>query len=405
MNVVTRKFSTSFVNGILPVLLMVALLNAGTSRAAEPLDSWVRRTSTTANTLSVVTYGNKLFVAVGLAGTIVTSSNGVTWTKRSSGTTEPIYGVIYGGDQFVAVGGNGLVATSPNGINWTIRRSGTGVATYTVAYGKGRYVAVGDVILTSTDGITWISQNVPKVSTLAGPLKNPDGPTLLIIPDDFRVHTLSGITFVNNQFLAVGAMQDIFSGTYYPKIMTSIDGVTWVARTAPGINFALNDGAYGNGEFVTVGLSGAVVSSANGINWSEQGRPSAGNLNSVTFAEGLFVTVGDNGKIFSSVDGSTWKARTSPTTQTIYEVTFGNGTFLAVGDGGTIIQSASFLVELGYSRAGDQITLSWNSPAYVLQQSDEFGTSAAWSLTPGGNVSPISITMDGGAKCYRLLKL
>jgi hypothetical protein len=384
---------------------MAALLNAATAGAAEPLDSWVRRTSTTVNTLSVVTYGNKLFVAVGLAGTMVTSTNGVTWAKRSSGTTEPIYGVIYGGNQFVAVGGNGLVATSPNGINWTTRRSGTGVATYTVAYGGGRYVAVGDVILTSTDGITWNSRNVPKVSTLAGPLKNAGGPSILIPPDDLRFHSLSGITYVDNQFLAVGAMQDIFSGTYYPKIMTSVDGVTWIARTAPGDNFALNDGTFGNGEFVTVGLSGAVVSSANGINWSEQARPTTGNLNSVTFAEGLFVTVGDNGKIFSSVNGSTWKARTSPTTQTIYEVTFGNGTFVAVGDGGTIIQSASLLVELGYSRAGDQITLSWNSPAYVLQQSDEIGASAAWSLTPGGAVSPISITMNGEAKCYRLLKL
>jgi len=39
--------------------------------------------------------GNELFVVVGNAGTILTSSDGVTWTSRTSGTSGSLYNVTY----------------------------------------------------------------------------------------------------------------------------------------------------------------------------------------------------------------------------------------------------------------------------------------------------------------------
>jgi hypothetical protein len=39
---------------------------------------------------------NGLFVAVGLAGNIVTSPNGITWTSRDSGTTSGLICITYG---------------------------------------------------------------------------------------------------------------------------------------------------------------------------------------------------------------------------------------------------------------------------------------------------------------------
>ena len=283
-----------------------------------------------------------------------------------------------------------------------------GAATYTVAYGKGRYVAVGDVILTSTDGLVWTTQSVQETSALLSPSKVIDGADpLFIFPTPFTVHSLAGVTFLEDRFLAVGAIAviDFFFGTtYYPKILTSVDGVTWTSRSAPGSNFALSDGIFGNGQFVSVGWGGAILSSANAISWSERARPSAASLNSIAYAEGVFVTVGDFGSIFSSVDGNSWTARTAPITQTIYEVTFGNGSFVAVGDGGTIIQSGSFFVELGYSRTGDQMTFSWDAPAYVLQQNDDVANPATWSLVAGGNVSPVTVTAITATKCFRLVR-
>ena len=43
-----------------------------------------------------VTYGNGVFIAVGIDGTILTSSdNGTTWTSMSSGTTASLYEVTF----------------------------------------------------------------------------------------------------------------------------------------------------------------------------------------------------------------------------------------------------------------------------------------------------------------------
>ncbi len=59
-----------------------------------------------------VTCGNGTFVAVGNAGTFLTSRDGVTWTRRDSGTGQPLFGVTYGNGTFVAVGYNGTIIHS-----------------------------------------------------------------------------------------------------------------------------------------------------------------------------------------------------------------------------------------------------------------------------------------------------
>jgi hypothetical protein len=379
---------------------------------AGPLDSWTVRTSPTANTLSVVTYGNGQFVAVGVGGTVVTSPDGVTWTQRSSGTTKDIYGVIFGNNLYVAVGAEGLVMTSPDAITWTMQTSGTQAILYTVAYGKGRYVAVGDGVLTSTDGVHWNFKGFSNTGELIASSAQAGGLQANFFPFPFpsaATYHLAGVSFVNNQFLAVGyiAQSDFFFFTYYPKIMTSTDGVTWVSRGAPGSTFGLSDGIYGNGTFVTVGGSGAVLSSSDGSSWGARYPVSLG-LNSVAFAQGLFVVVGESGMITSSQDGFNWTSRQSANTRTLYEITFGNDSFVAVGEGGVILQSGSFApvpVELGYSRSGNQMILSWNAAGYVLQESSTTGDSATWTVAAGGNASPVTVTNGGGAKFFRLQKL
>src|SRR5207247_8029446 len=56
-------------------------------------------------------------------------------------------------------------------------------------------------------------------------------------------NNLNGITYGNGQFVAVGASD---------TIVTSADGVDWVLRQS-GTTDWLSDIAYGNGEFVAVG--------------------------------------------------------------------------------------------------------------------------------------------------------
>jgi len=51
------------------------------------------------------------------------------------------------------------------------------------------------------------------------------------------------------------------------------------------------------------------------------------------------VAVGDGGTILTSPDGVSWTERDSGTSNWLWGVTYGNGTFVAVGDYGTILTS------------------------------------------------------------------
>ena len=76
------------------------------------LDIWTKRSSGTTSGLIDITYGNSLFVAVGISGIILTSPDGITWTSRTSNTSNNLYGITYGNGLFVAVGGNGTGSSS-----------------------------------------------------------------------------------------------------------------------------------------------------------------------------------------------------------------------------------------------------------------------------------------------------
>ncbi len=76
-------------------------------------------------------------------------------------------------------------------------------------------------------------------------------------------------------------------------------------------------------------------------NWHLRNRlPQGNSLNAVTYGNGIFVAVGDNGTILTSPDGVTWTQESSGTTDRLNAVNHGNGIFVAGGDGGAILTSA-----------------------------------------------------------------
>jgi len=108
-------------------------------------------------TISSITHGGGRYVAVGQAGTILTSLDGKSWQEVDSGSIAWLQGVAHGSGVFVAVGYNGTILTSPNGQNWTGRGSPNLPCLRSVIYGGGLFVAVGGKgsVFTSADGIQW----------------------------------------------------------------------------------------------------------------------------------------------------------------------------------------------------------------------------------------------------------
>lgn len=262
------------------------------------------------NTLSGVTYGNGIYVAVGSSGTILTSVNGTdNWQIYNSGAAD-LNGVACGvdgsgGSLFAAVGNGGTILTSSDGTAWNIQSpSTTTEAVYGITYGGGQFVAVGNsgTILTSADGTTWTSitnSGTPyTANTLYGITSGPDG-------------------YGGTIFIAVGS-----GGT----ILTSNDGETWSDYSNSSVStddlLGVACGLDGNGDclFTAVGSNGTILTSSDGTAWTRAANPvPAANLKGITYGGGQFVAVGDSGTILVSADGSAWASDTSNTADCLWK--------------------------------------------------------------------------------------
>lgn len=99
--------------------------------------------------------------------------------------------------------------------------------------------------------------------------------------------------------------------------------------------------AHGNGLFIAVGRNGTILTSADGLNWTNQWFPIGNMLQAVTFGDGLFVAVGSTNRpsgssqrlILTSSDGVNWTNRIASATNQggLFEVNHIEGRFWAFG--------------------------------------------------------------------------
>jgi len=75
-------------------------------------------------------------------------------------------------------------------------------------------------------------------------------------------------------------------------------------------------------SFVSVGNSGTILTSSDGITWTEKTSGTPIDLYGVTSGNGLFVTVGESGTILTSPDGNSWTKRTSGISKYLRGVTY-----------------------------------------------------------------------------------
>lgn len=337
-------------------------------------DNWVRHTAGANTHITSVTYSETIgnFAAVGTFGTILLSSDGVNWFDVFSGTNVNLTGVTYSAFDgiYVAVGENGLILTSEYGDSWTVQESGTQFDLNAVTYvadedpaDGGTYVAVGNnfQVVSSRDGVQWIAQVTGILSALNGV---GHGNGLIVAVGDYRsiittrnaipsgldtwalhspqiedVPGINGLLFANNVHVAVGDAG---------LVLTSTDGLNWTQQTTGTVE-DLKSIAYGNGRFVIVG-GRAVLTSTNGVNWTQQTAITQQTwhvpLNSVTFGAGRFVAVGDGTMITSSSDGVNWilsnafyggaGVKGKETLPNLYGVTYGGGIYVAVGEASSV---------------------------------------------------------------------
>ena len=128
----------------------VAVGAAGTLITSSDGSNWTAVTSVTPAIATdlrdvAVLSSTSIFTAVGAGGEVATSSDGLVWTTEVITPSDllAVAGSVTGTGLFVAVGKGGVAFTSFDGITWTSRTTGTPADLFAVVNGGGQFVAVG----------------------------------------------------------------------------------------------------------------------------------------------------------------------------------------------------------------------------------------------------------------------
>ncbi|HWQ74681.1 MAG TPA: immunoglobulin-like domain-containing protein [Syntrophomonas sp.] len=299
----------------------------------------------TSNIIEKAIFISGKYMAVGYNGTLITSPDGITWQKVDVGTdTDRLTGIAHGNGKYVIVGtadSNYYAAriyTSDNGTDWRETAAIPEHGLYDVVYGDDGFVAVGQSgkILHSDDGENW--------------------DVITVNPMDY---TLLSITYGNGKYVAA-SMRKHTGITQRGAIMTSADGVEWDVTHTNSTN-TLWDITYAGssdaGTFVAVGGESTgsyyICTSSDGATWTQRSNSGSAyaQLLSVTYVNSQFIAVGSTNSggssgankafITTSVNGISWSDR-SDTTKSGLRVIVGdsnNNVSVAMGGTGNIYTS------------------------------------------------------------------
>lgn len=204
-------------------------------------ETWTQATNPTANALNKVTWAGK-WVAVGVAGTIISSTDAITWVSRTSGTANALQDVVGDGTQYIAVGVGGAITRSVDGDTWSLRTSGvTGQMNSVVAGPTGHFIAVGVAATSvnatrSTDGgLTWTAQAIISTTTSFNNVAYSTGKSAYYVGAsttgavNLAAYSTNGTTWTNISF-----------GSNSGSRVAALASTVLIVPTATTLGFALN---------------------------------------------------------------------------------------------------------------------------------------------------------------------
>jgi hypothetical protein len=310
------------------LLLFIAALGCGETTRDDSLDEAA---------------GPVTFVAVGEAGTIVTSADGLDWRQRSPVVPTRLNSVAASDTVFVAVGEGGVILSSSDGVAWTKSVSPTPATLSHVVFNGEKFVAVGGdwsaggVVLVSHDGSSWNTLSAPSGYTFeaVAPYREPSaGADGLVVAahllSDLQTPALFG-TALSPGSSASGS----WSQSEGPDF---VDGV-WASSISDDV--------------VVVGADGVSVSS-DASSWTQPELDAVRVLHGIAFGgwqvgAGLssgFVAVGEQGTIYEApyAEGPWLKVAGDMEQSALRAVALGTwyqpeprALFVAVGDGGRVL--------------------------------------------------------------------
>lgn len=255
--------------------------------------------------------GGGRFIAVGQtqAGmpAVVESADGLTWTGVYTGTSSgTLTTAAYGKGAYVAIGGS-EVLSSADGLNWNMEPSLPADASSDLAFGNGSFVVLADcpsncTSLTSTNGASWSSHPVPKMTVLAY-----DGTRFVSIGKydtlkmSFPIYTsCDGINWIHSADL-----QDDNSTSSFSRISTTATGLIALGKAACVADDPISCAG--------VSIQTLIAAPKDASHWRVIAVPVDVTITDVTSADGGYYAAaqvatgsGNVGAVMRSPDAVTW---------------------------------------------------------------------------------------------------
>jgi len=271
--------------------IFAAIASAGTNQVMTSPDgiTWTSRSAAAGNFWYALTWAPQIgtFCAVALGGEVMTSRDGIIWTLRTQSQSSQWVDVEWSPQLglFVVVSA-GAMMTSPDGINWTNRTPAEPNQWRSSVWSPelGIFVSVSadgtNRVQTSPDGITWTARAASEASSW------------------FSVEWGDELGL----FVAVAS-----AGTN--QVMTSPDGITWTSRSSPVSDW--NDISWSPElkVFAAIGFSGSnpkIMHSVNGITWTTRQQPEVAGWRRIAWSPelGIFVAVASSAtnRVMSSTE-------------------------------------------------------------------------------------------------------
>jgi hypothetical protein len=301
-----------------------------------------------------VAYGNGMFAATTNQGRVLTSSDGLTWSSQVVDQGLWLVSIAFGNGTWVAVGAEGTILVSSDLKTWVNAKSVTSNKLNGVLFAGSVWIAVGDsaTVITSPDALNWTVQTVPAAVTgfLHGITYSPD-------PSGY-INSSNAVALISGAEAGNGT-GDVDTGVVLEMPLAPTANTQTYTLSVFGIGGGLTGqpaSVVGNLEAI---LAPTNSSTAVAVGWEGtilalQAQPNApaANVPNVVFrglayGAGYWVAAGEAGTILTSPDGLTWTQRFSGdspstlTTSVLLGATYSSALqrFVVVGTGGTVLVS------------------------------------------------------------------
>jgi hypothetical protein len=242
------------------------------------------------------------------AETLPTAGSG-TWSSIASGLLDDGSSDYFASSVVVVADGSSNVAYSADADTWSSTTLPGGLNT-----GAETRVAFGNVALNDNRYVVISSADRDVAYSVDA------GATWSLTTDALPGIGYDSITFGKGLFVAVQSNST--------NAAWSEDGITWTGVTLPSTAATVNDIAFGNNRFVTLGSTNGTMYSLDGKNWTNGSLalPLTATERKIAYGQGVFViTSDDTNEVQWSQDGIYWQSYTITTITGGYNAcAFGN---------------------------------------------------------------------------------